>query len=79
MQQMIVNIFNINVANIVRQVLVNKGEEERVEGTHGLQMLDGSPLARLPTMPRFDFSLTINIVNYRHYQTKPLPGTEGRV
>ena len=35
-------------------MLVDKGEEDKVEGTHGLQMLDGSPLARLPTMPRFD-------------------------
>ena len=37
---------------------------------HQYQMLDGSPLARLPTMPRFiiaKFSLAINIVN--HYQS----------
>ena len=38
---------------VTRRVLVNKGEEGEVEGTHGLQMLDGSPLARLPTIPRF--------------------------
>ena len=29
---------------VTRRVLVNKGEEGKVEGTHGLQMLDGSPL-----------------------------------
>ena len=39
--------------SVTRRVLVNKGEEGEVEGTHGLQMLDGSPLARLPTIPRF--------------------------
>ena len=58
-------------ATIVRRVLVNKGEEEKVEGTHGLQMLDGSPLARLPTMPRFKiakFSLIIKTVNHHHSQ-----------
>ena len=39
---------------VTRRVLVNKGEEGEVEGTHGLQMLDGSPLAQLPTIPRFN-------------------------
>ena len=39
---------------VARRLLVNKGEEGEVEGTHGLQMLDGSPLARLPTIPRFN-------------------------
>ena len=45
---------NMTSVTVTRRVLVNKGEEGEVEGTHGLQMLDGSPLARLPTIPRFN-------------------------